>query len=204
MARGTAIRPAAGTLRTEQRISGDRWLRVDAITADGGSIGIHVDITDLKHREEFAQGALRTADRSPADGKIGDWAYELGATHVRWSAQVFKLLGFAADTFSPKREAVMSMYVGDGAKRVLQAQAEIVRTRGDKSVDVQIKKSDGSVGEFVVTSKLMLGRNDRIIGFSGTIQDISERKAAERALEKLALTTIRSPGSPTARCFSIR
>ena len=55
----------------------------------------------------------------------------------------------------------MSMYVGDGAKRVLQAQAEIVRTRGDKSVDVQIRKADGSIGEFVVTSKLMLGRNDQ-------------------------------------------
>ena len=35
----------------------------------------------------------------------------------------------------------MSMYVGDGAKRVLQAQAEIIRTRGDKSVDVQIEES---------------------------------------------------------------
>ncbi|MDE2241445.1 MAG: EAL domain-containing protein [Bradyrhizobium sp.] len=180
-------RPRKEHYRTEQRISGDRWLRVDErSTADGGSIGIHVDITDLKHREESLKERSEQLTEAQRMGKIGDWAYELGAAHVRWSAQVFKLLGFAADSFSPKREAVMSMYVGDGAKRVLQAQAEIVRTRGDKSVDVQIRKSDGSIGEFVVTSKLMLGRNDRIIGFSGTIQDISERKAAERALESLA------------------
>jgi diguanylate cyclase (GGDEF)-like protein/PAS domain S-box-containing protein len=173
--------------RTEQRISGDRWLRVDErCTADGGSIGIHVDITDLKHREESLKERSEQLTEAQRMGKIGDWTYELGAAHVRWSGEVFKLLGFAADSFSPKREAVMSMYVGDGAKRVLQAQAEIVRTRGDKSVDVQIRKADGSIGEFVVTSKLMLGRNDQIIGFSGTIQDISERKAAERALESLA------------------
>jgi diguanylate cyclase (GGDEF)-like protein/PAS domain S-box-containing protein len=36
----------------EQQLSGDRWVRIEERrTADGGSIGIRVDITDLKHRE---------------------------------------------------------------------------------------------------------------------------------------------------------
>jgi diguanylate cyclase (GGDEF)-like protein/PAS domain S-box-containing protein len=36
----------------EQQISGDRWIRVEERrTADGGSIGVRVDITDLKRRE---------------------------------------------------------------------------------------------------------------------------------------------------------
>ncbi|MDE2332756.1 MAG: diguanylate cyclase, partial [Bradyrhizobium sp.] len=180
-------RPQREHYRTEQRISGDRWLRVDErCTADGGSIGIHVDITDLKQREESLMARSEQLTEAQRMGKIGDWTYELGAADVRWSAQVFKLLGFAADSFSPTQEAMMSMCVGDGAKRVLQAQSEIMRTRGVRSVDVQIRKADGSIGEFVVTSKLALGRDNRIIGFSGTIQDISERKAAERALENLA------------------
>ncbi len=37
----------------EQHIIGDRWIRVqERRTADGGSIGIRTDITDLKRREE--------------------------------------------------------------------------------------------------------------------------------------------------------
>ena len=37
----------------EQHIIGDRWIRVqERLTADGGSIGIRTDITDLKRREE--------------------------------------------------------------------------------------------------------------------------------------------------------
>jgi diguanylate cyclase (GGDEF)-like protein/PAS domain S-box-containing protein len=37
----------------EQRLSDGRWLRVEERqTADGGSIGIRIDITELKHREE--------------------------------------------------------------------------------------------------------------------------------------------------------
>jgi diguanylate cyclase (GGDEF)-like protein/PAS domain S-box-containing protein len=37
----------------EQRLSGDRWVRIEERrTADGGSIGVRIDITDLKRREE--------------------------------------------------------------------------------------------------------------------------------------------------------
>ncbi len=37
----------------EQHIAGDRWVRVEERrTADGGSIGVRIDITDLKRREE--------------------------------------------------------------------------------------------------------------------------------------------------------
>jgi diguanylate cyclase (GGDEF)-like protein/PAS domain S-box-containing protein len=37
----------------EQHISGDRWVRVEERrTADGGRIGVRIDITDLKRREE--------------------------------------------------------------------------------------------------------------------------------------------------------
>jgi PAS domain S-box-containing protein len=36
----------------EQQLSGDRWVRIEERrTAEGGSIGIRVDITDLKRRE---------------------------------------------------------------------------------------------------------------------------------------------------------
>src|SRR5262249_38696297 len=36
----------------EQQLPGDRWVRIEERrTADGGSIGIRVDITDLKRRE---------------------------------------------------------------------------------------------------------------------------------------------------------
>jgi PAS domain S-box-containing protein len=40
----------------EQHISGDRWVRVEERrTADGGSIGLRIDITDLKRREETSR-----------------------------------------------------------------------------------------------------------------------------------------------------
>jgi diguanylate cyclase (GGDEF)-like protein len=172
---------------TEQRIRGDRWLRIDErSTADGGSMGIHIDITDLKHREEALKQRSQQLVEAQNLGKIGDWSYRLGEADVWWSPQIFELLGFAPGSFNQTREAVISMYVGDGAQRILEAQADVVRTGGVRSVDVQIRKATGSVGDFVVTSKPMIDADNQIVGFLGTIQDISERKSAERALENLA------------------
>lgn len=46
------VRHAQPQCAHEQRLSGDRWIRIEERrTADGGSIGIRVDITDLKRRE---------------------------------------------------------------------------------------------------------------------------------------------------------
>jgi diguanylate cyclase (GGDEF)-like protein/PAS domain S-box-containing protein len=41
---------------SEQRLKGDRWVRVEERRrADGGSIGVRIDITDLKRREESSR-----------------------------------------------------------------------------------------------------------------------------------------------------
>lgn len=38
----------------EKHLNGDRWVRVEEQrTADGGSISIRIDITDLKRREAY-------------------------------------------------------------------------------------------------------------------------------------------------------
>ena len=119
-------------------------------------------------------------------GKLGDWRYRLGEPEVWWGPEIYDLLGYSPATFRPTRNAVMSLYEGDGARRVLEAQAEVVRTGRVASVDVRVKRGDGSLGDFVVMSKVLTDTEGRVIGFNGTFQDISERKHAEDQLEKLA------------------
>jgi PAS domain-containing protein len=48
----------------EQRLAGDRWVRVEERqTADGGRIGVRIDITDLKRREQ----SFRLRGKPPPD-----------------------------------------------------------------------------------------------------------------------------------------
>ncbi|QDM28815.1 EAL domain-containing protein [Tardiphaga sp. vice304] len=119
-------------------------------------------------------------------GKIGDWSYRLGDDDIWWSPELYSLLEYDPVSFRTSHAAVVGGYIDDGAQRVLEAQAEVARTGAIKSVDIKYRRGDNSIGDLVVTNKATSDADGHIIGFHGTIQDISERKRAEEQLEQLA------------------
>ena len=119
-------------------------------------------------------------------GKIGDWSYNFGDDHIWWARETFELLSQDPETFQTSHDVIMASYVNDGGEKVLASQAEVIRTREIKSADIKARKSDGTVADFVVTSKTRVDKNGAVTGFHGTIQDITERKNAEEQLERLA------------------
>jgi diguanylate cyclase (GGDEF)-like protein/PAS domain S-box-containing protein len=119
-------------------------------------------------------------------GKIGDWSYRFGEATIFWAPELYVLLGYDEQSFGCSHAAIMAAYVGDGAQRVLESQAAVIRSGEPQGVDVKFRRGDGSIGDFVVKSKVLKDEKGLAVGFSGTIQDISERKAAEEQLEKLA------------------
>ena len=133
----------------------------------------------LQHRSDQLVEAQRL-------GKIGDWSYRFGESTITWAPELYELLGYSAEGFGCSHAAVMAAYVGDSAQRVLESQSEVIRTGEPRGVDVKFRRGDGSIGDFVVKSKVLKNENGLTVGFSGTIQDISDRKAAEEQLEKLA------------------
>jgi diguanylate cyclase (GGDEF)-like protein/PAS domain S-box-containing protein len=133
----------------------------------------------LKHRSDQLVEAQQL-------GKIGDWSYRLGDANIWWAPEIYDLLGYDPDSFVCSHAAVMAIYQGDGVRRVLNSQADVMHTGQVQSVDVKGRRGDGTVGDFAVTSKAMTDPEGRLIGFNGTIQDISERKTAEESLQRLA------------------
>jgi diguanylate cyclase (GGDEF)-like protein len=171
---------------TEQHLRGDRWVRIDECrTADGGSIAVCIDITEPRRREEILKKRSEQLVEAQRLAKTGDWSYRLGDRHVWWSPQLYELLAYDPE-FTPTRDAVVSGNAIDGVERLVASQAEVLRSGKSKSVDVKVDRGDGTVADVVVTSSPMTDDDGRIIGFVGTMQDITDRKIAEEQLEKLA------------------
>jgi diguanylate cyclase (GGDEF)-like protein len=171
----------------EQHLRGDRWVRIDECrTADGGSIGVRIDITEPKRREETLKKRSEQLVEAQRLAKTADWSYKLGDRDVWWSPQLYELLAYDPAHFTPTRDAVLSGDNLDGVERLVASQAEVIRSGKSKSVDVKINRGDGTVADVVVTSSPMTDADGRTIGFVGTMQDITERKIVEEKLEKLA------------------
>lgn len=158
-----------------------------------GFRGTGTDVTsDELNKIRLAQAEAQLLTRSEQlveaqrIGRIGDWSYMVGDTHIWWAPQTYELLGTSPEEFDPTLEAVMAWYLDDGAKQVLRSQAEAASTGTTQSVDVKIRRLDGATADFVIISKPTFDENGALLGFRGTVQDISARKQAEEQLQKLA------------------
>jgi diguanylate cyclase (GGDEF)-like protein/PAS domain S-box-containing protein len=164
--------------------------------ADGTFLGYRGTARDVTAEEvrkgelRNAEDALRLRSKQLVDaqrlGKIGDWSYSLGAAHVEWGLELFELLRCDPSLRRMDYALLMANYIGDGAQKVLECQKEIAATGKVGSVDVKYRRGDGVIIDCDVTSKPVYGSDGQLTGFSGTIQDITERKQAEEQLTTLA------------------
>jgi diguanylate cyclase (GGDEF)-like protein/PAS domain S-box-containing protein len=150
-----------------------------------GYRGTASDITKLRKAEEMLDRRTRALQEAHRLGKIGTWSYRLGDTQVVWAPEVFVLLGLDPETFDPTHENILARFLDDGAARIVDMQRNVIRTRRTETVDVQVGRSDGSVNDLALTCKAEIV-DGKILGLIGTVQDVTERKQAQRQLEHLA------------------
>lgn len=144
-------------------------------------------VGELETRERLLLQRAEQLTKAQKIGRFGDWTYSFGASQPWWwSPQVNELLGRDAAAPAPDPEEAMAI-IGEAATApMLEAQAAIMRTRQPASFDARVKTLDGSVRDFAVTMEPMFDDIDQIVGIAGTTQDITDRKNAQRELERLA------------------
>ena len=149
------------------------------------------------HREQESNEALelakshlreRSEQLSEAHrlGKLGDWRVLLPSGEIRIGPEMYDLLHLDAKSFKCTPEGLRGLFMPDSSELVRQAQLEVLKTGHARSVDAKIRRGDGSIGDFTVTCKALADSQGHIVELFGTVQDISERKAAEKKLEAIA------------------
>lgn len=158
-----------------------------------GYRGVARDVTLEEARKaelKAAEDALRVRTQLLVEaqrlGKIGNWHHAVGSRHQEWSAEIYAILRLDPNAGSIETRYVLDRCLGDGAKRVLASLEVAVETREPQTVDVKIRCDDGTILDCAFTSSAAFDDADRLSGFRGTVQDISDRKRSEEQLEKLA------------------
>ena len=159
------------------------------IFADDGAFlgyrGTASDITQLKAAKAMLDQRTRALEEAHRLGKIGTWSYRLDVGRTVWAPELYQLLGFEPDTFEPSYENTRPYFPGDDADRFRDMQERVLRTHRTEATDLRMLHSDGAVRDLAVICKAEVA-HDKVIGIIGTVQDVTERKEAERQLEQLA------------------
>ncbi len=162
-------------------------VRARALEAASEDLQRTTEAAERAERESAAQ--LRIALEAAT---LGTWSYDLGAEHAWNSARANALLGRppvpGPITFTEFLECVEER----DRLRVRKAFAAAVASDGRYEVEYRVARADGTTTWLASLGHALRGEDGAAGRVVGIVQDISERKAAEKERERLYQTEVKA------------
>jgi PAS domain S-box-containing protein len=174
----------------EQQTVGGRWLRImERRTADGGTVSVSVDITDLKSAEaamaqarDKAEELARRAEFAETIAGLGHWRLDARTREISWSPQLYQIYGLAPDTPLDLKALQAMLHPDDAKARAVKLERQLTTGETDENTINRIVRADGEVRYLTSNSRADRDANGEIVAVLGTVVDITDQKAAERAI----------------------
>jgi len=143
-------------------------------------------IRDISKQKE-ADKAFREEQRRLKDiidiTHLGDWYWDVKSGDVTWSPEVYQIFGLDQDGFTPQIDSIMALSPWEEEnKRDQELIDKAVSSHEKGEYEQKFIKSDGTIGYYYSTFLGIYDTDDSLIAIRGTVQDITERKAAENEL----------------------
>ncbi|WP_293905542.1 PAS domain S-box protein [Phenylobacterium sp.] len=175
-----------------QRTAAGRWLRVtERRTADGGTVSVSVDITDLKQAEaamglarDKAEELARRANVAEGIAGLGHWRLDAVTREITWSAQMYRIYDVAPDVPLDLAALLAMTHPDDAAASAARLERQFVTGETDENSLTRIVRASGEVRFLAGNSSAERGPDGGIVAIIGTIVDVTNQKAAELAVAR--------------------
>ena len=136
-------------------------------------------LDDLRKSEATLESAQRLV-------RLGNWTWDLLTDSVTWTAETYRLLGYPRDHGSPRSHDYLARVHPEDADAVARALEATLSGENAFSVDHRVVHTDGTVLFLHSEAEIVMDSEGHPARLSGTIQDITDRKKAERQIRFLA------------------
>lgn len=152
------------------------------VVALRGSVQDLTEYRDVEQRLVQSESLVQLASRV---ARLGGWTIDFPSRQVAWSDEVYAIHGMTR-TESPKLSTSMSLYVAEDQPRIRDAIAACAEFGTPFDLELQKYTKDGSRLWLRIVGEAVRDANGTIGRIQGAVQDISERKNAEHAQQRLA------------------
>jgi PAS domain S-box-containing protein len=153
--------------------------------------GVVTDIEDRKRAEEALQ--LTSHDLQDSKAKleeaqrithVGYWEWDLATDCLIWSDETYRIFGLRPQERPMNVDALREMIHPEDRDRAFRAKEQAITSGVCYDVEHRIVRPSGEVRVLNSTRAVKKDESGRPAHFYGTVQDITDRKRAEEALQK--------------------
>lgn len=141
---------------------------------------------DRRRRDDAAlQDSRARLGEAQTIARLGDWRVDRTTGQHRWSDEAFRVLGFEPGGCEPALRSFLSRVHADDLERMSAVARQLDHAPVDTSEDTRIVLPDGRVRHVHLQIRVSADGGSAH-GLTGTVQDVTERKAVEAALRSTA------------------
>jgi PAS domain S-box-containing protein len=146
--------------------------------------GFNTDITAQKKVEELLLENEKRLTEAQRMALVGNWELDLVTNKLTWSDEIYKIFEIDKKRFGASYEAFLNAIHPEDRSMVDAVYTKSVESRKPYKVSHRLLMSDGRIKYVDEQSETFYGRDGKPIHSAGTVQDVTERRKTELAMEK--------------------
>jgi len=128
-------------------------------------------------------------------GKFGHWRWDSGQETLEWSDSIYPLFGVTPETFSPTINNALGLVHPDDREQLRTSLYKVISSGTPYTHEYRAVAPDGVIRHHWSEARCERDANGELLGITGIVQDITERKEAQAML--LRTEKLRSVGQLT-------
>ena len=149
-----------------------------------GFRGVHRDVTERRKAVAELRRSEESLARAQAVAMLGNWELDLVADENFWSAEMYELMGFERAEAVPAYQDFLKIVCPEDRARLEQSLSWVVANGESTRLEWQTDPARLAPKTFETHMQPVMDDAGEVVKLIGTVQDITERKRTQSALEQ--------------------
>ncbi len=147
-------------------------------------LAIKTDITNKKLAAKLLEQTAQQLTTAQHIASIGNWVWDLKSGKITWSEEIYNIYNVKPESYKPHIESLSEKVVTEDRQALQNAIDKIFNDKATFEIEYKINSKPGQIKHLAAIGKAVYDKKRELVAIHGTVQDISNRKALENALQK--------------------